>query len=126
MKTNPYIVPHVNIMGYAAAEAAYEYGDEWNRQQCAYLAANRDYLIEEINRIPGLHLGPIEATYLAWIDVSALQLEDPPGFFENAGVGMTAGQDFGDADFMRLNFACPRSRVEEAVRRIRAAVEAIA
>ena len=125
MKTNPYIVPHVNIMGYAAAEAAYEFGDEWNRQQCAYLAANRDYLIEEINRIPGLSLGPIEATYLAWIDVSALQLDDPPGFFENAGVGMSAGQDFGDAGFMRLNFACPRSRVEEAVRRIRTAVEAL-
>ena len=42
MKTNPYIVPHVNIMGLAAAEAAYRYGAEWNRQQCAYLAANRE------------------------------------------------------------------------------------
>ena len=125
MKTNPYIVPHVNIMGYAAAEAAYEYGGEWNRQQCAYLTANRDYLIEQINRIPGLRLGPIEATYLAWIDVSALGLDDPPAFFENAGVGMSAGHEFGDTNFMRLNFACPRSRVEEAVRRIRSAVEAL-
>jgi cysteine-S-conjugate beta-lyase len=125
MKTNPYIVPHVNIMGYAAAEAAYEFGDEWNRQQCAYLAANRDYLIDAINRIPGLRLGPIEATYLAWIDISALQLDNPPTFFETAGVGMSAGQDFGDAGFMRLNFACPLSRLEEAVRRIRNAVESL-
>ena len=125
MKTNPYIVPHVNIMGYAAAEAAYEFGDEWNRQQCAYLAANRDYLIDAINQIPGLRLGPIEATYLAWIDVSALRLDDPPTFFETAGVGMSAGQDFGDAGFMRLNFACPRSRLEKAVRRIRGAVEGL-
>jgi cystathionine beta-lyase len=125
MKTNPFIVPHVNLMGLAAAEAAYRFGDEWNRQQCAYLAANRDYLISEINAIPGLRLDPVEATYLAWIDVSALELDDPPGFFEAAGVGMSPGRDFGDSGFMRLNFGCPRSRVVEAVRRIRAAVEGL-
>jgi len=126
MKVNPYIVPHVNLMGLAAAEAAYESGDEWNRQQCAYLAKNRDFLIEQINRIPGLRLGPIAATYLAWIDVSALGLEDPMKFFENAGVGMSPGRDFGDTNFMRLNFGCPRSRLEQAVERIRKAVEALA
>jgi cystathionine beta-lyase len=126
MKVNPYIVPHVNLMGLAAAEAAYEFGDEWNRQQCAYLAANRDYLIAEIDSIPGLRLGPVEATYLAWIDVSALGLEDPPGFFESAGVGMSPGREFGDASHMRFNFGCPRSRVVAAVERIRAAVESIA
>ena len=125
MKVSPYIVPHVNVMGLAAAEAAYEFGDEWVRQQCAYLAGNRDYLIDAINRIPGLSLGPIEATYLAWIDVSALGLEDPMEFFENAGVGMSPGHDFGDSDFMRLNFGCPRSRVEQAVARIRKAVESL-
>ena len=125
MKVNPYIVPHVNVMGLAAAEAAYEYGDEWVRQQCAYLAANRDYLIDEIKRIPGMGLGPIEATYLAWIDVSGLGLDDPMEFFENAGVGMSPGRDFGDNDYMRLNFGCPRSRVEQAVARIRKAVETL-
>jgi len=126
MKVNPYIVPHVNLMGLAAAEAAYEFGDEWNRQQCEYLAVNRDYLIDAINRIPGLQLGPIEATYLAWIEVSALGLEDPMGFFENAGVGMSPGRDFGDPSHMRLNFGCPRHRVEQAVERIRKAVESLA
>ena len=43
--------------------------------------------------------------------------------FENAGVGMSPGRDFGDNQFMRLNFGCPRSRLEKAVGRIRAAVE---
>ena len=123
LKTNPFIVPHVNIMGLTAAEAAYRHGDEWNRQQCAYLAASRDYLIEEINRVPGLRLGPIEATYLAWIEVSALGLDDPPRFFEEAGVGMSPGREFGDPGFVRLNFGCPKSRVEQAVERIRRAVE---
>ena len=125
IKVNPYIVSHVNVMGLAAAEAAYEFGDEWVRQQCAYLAANRDFLMQEINRIPGLSLGPIEATYLAWIDVSELKLDDPMAFFENAGVGMSPGRDFGDNKFMRLNFGCPRSRVEQAVERIRIAVETL-
>ena len=125
MKVNPYIVPHVNVMGLAAAEAAYEFGDEWVRQQNLYLAGNRDYLINAINGIPGLELGPIEATYLAWIDVSALGLDDPPAFFEQAGIGMSPGRDFGDESFMRLNFGCPRSRVETAVERIRRAVEGL-
>ncbi|MCP4387451.1 MAG: putative C-S lyase [Gammaproteobacteria bacterium] len=125
MKVSPYIVPHVNVMGLAAAEAAYEFGDEWVRQQCEYLAGNRDYLMAEINSIPGLKLGPIEATYLAWINVSELGLEDPMAFFEAAGVGMSPGRDFGDNNYMRLNFGCPRSRVEQVVERIRKAVESL-
>ena len=125
MRTDPFIVPHVNLMGLAAAEAAYEFGDEWNRQQCAYLAANRDYLMTEINAIRGLRLDPVEATYLAWIDVSGLNLADPPAFFEAAGVGMSPGRDFGEKGYMRLNFGCPRSRVMEAVGRMRRAIEAL-
>lgn len=125
MQTNPFIVPHVTIMGLVAAEAAYRHGDEWNRQQCAYLAANRDFLIDALNRIPGLRLGPVEATYLAWIDVSALDLEKPMKFFEDAGLGLSPGSEFGDPDFMRLNFGCPRSRLEEAVRRLQKAVESL-
>ena len=119
------IIPHVGVMGYTAAEAAYESGDEWNRQQCAYLAANRDYLIDAINSIPGMSLGPVEATYLAWIDASALELNNPRKFFEDAGVGMSPGYAFGSPGWMRFNFACPRSRVEEAVERIRKAVASL-
>ena len=118
------IVPYVGAMGYAAAQAAYQSGDEWRRQLCQYLAGNRDYLLAAINAIDGLKAGPVEATYLAWIDVSGLGLDDPPGFFEAAGVGMSTGQEFGDREFMRFNFGCPRSRVVEAVERMRRAVEA--
>ena len=119
------IIPYNGMMGYAAAEAAYEFGDEWNRQQCAYLAANRDYLLQQLNSMPGIYAGPVEATYLAWIDVSQLELSDPPAFFEAAGVGMSAGHEFGDTGWMRFNFACPRARVEKAVERIREAIDAI-
>jgi cystathionine beta-lyase len=116
------IVPHVGALGYVAAQAAYESGDDWNRQQIAYLRANRDYLIHEINTIRGLSLDIVEATYLAWIDVSELGLKNPAKFFVQAGVGLSAGREFGDDRFMRLNFGCPRSIVEQAVTRIRLAV----
>jgi cystathionine beta-lyase len=116
------IVPYVNILGYTATEAAYESANDWNRQQVDYLRANRDFLVSEINQIRGLKLDPVQATFLAWIDVSGLKLDNPPAFFEKAGVGMLAGRDFGDDRFMRLNFGCPRSLVEEAVTRIRLAV----
>ncbi len=117
------IVPDVNLLGYTAALAAYRDGDNWNHEQLKYLKGNRDYLLKEINSIPGLKLRPFEATYLAWIDVSALELSNPPAFFEKAGIGMSPGVDFGDRNYMRLNFGCPRQLLEEAVRRIRAAVE---
>ena len=115
-------MPYVSGRGYVAAQAAYESGDDWNRQQLAYLRTNRDYLLGEINSIQGLRLDTIEATYLAWIDVSELGLNKPARFFEKAGVGLSAGREFGDGRFMRLNFGCPRSIVEQAVTRIRLAV----
>ena len=122
LKAKQGIVPYVGALGYVAAQAAYQSGDDWNRRQVAYLRKNRDYLIREINSIRGLKLDPVEATYLAWIDVSELGLENPDKFFEQAGVGLSAGREFGDDRFMRLNFGCPRSRVKEAVTRIRIAV----
>ncbi|WP_370277677.1 MalY/PatB family protein [Pontibacterium sp.] len=116
------IVPDVNLLGYTAAIAAYKHGDEWNKQQLDYLRDNRDYLVHEINQIPGLKLAPIEATYLAWIDVSGAKLDNPQHFFEQAGVGMSPGRDFGDDRYVRLNFGCRRELLEEAVNRIRRAI----
>ncbi|MDB2384830.1 hypothetical protein N9V90_03250 [Endozoicomonas sp.] len=55
----------------------------------AYLRGNHDYLVEAIGKIPGIYMKPMEATYLAWIDVSALHLDDPHHFFEKAGLGLS-------------------------------------
>ena len=68
---------------------------------------------------------PLESTYLAWINVSKLGLENPPKFFEEAGVGLSPGEQFGDKDYVRLNFGCNRATLEQAVERIRRAVESL-
>ncbi len=116
------IISHVNLFGYVATQAAYEHGENWHQQLLEYLRGNRDYLIAEINQIRGLKLGPVQATYLAWVDVSELGLDNPHRFFEQAGVGMSAGRDFGDNGFMRLNFGCSFATLKETVSRIRNAV----
>lgn len=116
------IVSHVNLFGYMATQAAFEHGENWHRQLLNYLRGNRDYLLHQINQTRGLKLDPIEATYLAWIDVSELGLDDPHRFFEAAGVGCSPGREFGDDRFMRLNFGCSRTTLVEAVSRIRKAV----
>jgi cystathionine beta-lyase len=124
------IVAEVNALGYAACEAAYRDGEPWRLELLAALRANRDHLLSELPRsLPGIRVvAPIEATYLAWLDVGALGLDDPVGHFEAHGVGLSEGADFGvrRGSAVRLNFGCPRATLEEALRRIRSALGAIA
>lgn len=112
------IVPHVNTLGYTAAEAAYRHGEEWRLQLLSYLRGNRDLLIAEINAIPGLAMTHVEATYLAWIDSRGANIENPALFFEQAGVGLSDGADFGAPGFVRLNFGCSRTLLVESLERI--------
>ncbi|CAH0533181.1 Cystathionine beta-lyase PatB [Vibrio stylophorae] len=121
-RTRQGIVPSLNVLAYTAAEAAYDKGQAWLDVQLDYLRGNRDYLLREINQIEGLTLHPFDATYLAWIDASALPVANPFLFFEKAGVGMSPGSDFGNSKFVRLNFGCTRALLEEAVKRIKTAV----
>jgi cystathionine beta-lyase len=65
----------------------------------------------------------VEATYLAWIDTRDTGIADPHRFFEEAGVGLSDGKDFGAPGFARLNFGCRRALVESALDRIAAALE---
>ncbi|MCD1125786.1 PatB family C-S lyase [Jinshanibacter sp. LJY008] len=116
------IVPSVDILAYVAATAAYQGGDQWLEEQLLYLRGNRDLVMEKINAIPGLKLMPVEATYLAWIDASGLAVSNPHTFFEQAGVGLSPGSDFGNPNFVRLNFGCQRALLEQALTRMANAV----
>lgn len=118
-------MPDVNVLAQVATAAAFNHGEEWRLAQLDYLRDNRDYLLKEINAIPGMKMYPLEATFLAWVDVSKLLssgVTDVEKFFENAGVGISAGAYFGDANFVRINFATQRAVLEHAVQRIKAAV----
>jgi cystathionine beta-lyase len=117
------IVPHVNTLGLMAAIAAYEKCDDWLAELILYLRDNRDYLEKQINQLPDLKLNHIEATYLAWIDVKKAGLKDPVQFFENAGVGLSCGSFFGQKGFVRLNFGCQKSRLKQAIKRMKIALK---
>jgi cystathionine beta-lyase len=118
------IVPMLNPYGYLAAAAAYRDGEEWRRALIGYLRGNRDTLAEALKRMPGgLSMAAVEGTYLAWIDIRPTGLDEPVGFFEEAGVGLQDGRDFDGPGFVRLNFGCPRAALKEALVRMGRALE---
>jgi cystathionine beta-lyase len=117
------LVPHVNALGYTAALAAYQEGEIWLEALLAYLRANAALVEETIGATPGLSVSHIEATYLAWVDARDADLEDPAQFFSEAGVDLWDGAKFGGPGFVRLNFGCPRSRLEEGLARIQTAMQ---
>jgi cystathionine beta-lyase len=122
------IVAEVNALGYAACEAAYRDGGPWLAALVDYLRGNRDLLAEFVSReLPGVRIeAPVEATYLAWLNVSALGWENPTRRFESHGVGLSDGVPFGarPGSHVRINFGCPRATLAEGLARMRAAVRA--
>ena len=116
------IVPHCNLMGFEAALAAYRHGEPWRLALLDYLRGNRDLLESRIEKIPGLSMTHVQATYLAWIDARPLNEKHPQHFFEQAGVGLSNGRDFDGEGFVRLNFGCARATLQEALQRIETAV----
>jgi cystathionine beta-lyase len=120
------IVPHVNVLGLVACEAAFRHGGAWHRAVLDHLRGNRDRVQAAIAALPALRTTPVEATYLAWIDARGTGLPNPHRHLEAAGVGLSAGRDFGPPGaydgFLRLNFACSRTVLDEALARIRRAV----
>ncbi|SFY24722.1 MalY/PatB family protein [Pseudomonas sp. NFACC36] len=122
------MVDSVNAMGLEATRAAYSEAGTWLEVLKAYLQANRDYLVDAVNtRLPGITMTVPQGTYLAWLDCSALGLDNPHAFFlDEARVGLSAGLDFGDdaGQFVRLNFGCPRALLEEGIARMERSLKA--
>ena len=104
------------------AEAAYLNGGEWHKALIEYLKKNKQILIEGINEVEGLSLTGPEASYLAWIDCREAKLLSPSEFMiQQAKVGVHDGEWFGNKDYVRLNFGCPRSVLEDSIARIQKA-----
>ncbi len=125
------VLPGPNLFGYTALEAAYRDGEEWLEQVLDYLQGNLDFMKAFISeKIPAIKLTELQGTYLAWLDCRELGLDDEGlrSFMrEKAKVGMNDGYTFGESGsgFQRMNIACPRSLLEEALTRIEKAVNSL-
>jgi len=118
------LVSWVNLLGRTAALAAYREGRDWLDQILIYLQGNRDFLYNYTKaEMPQLSLARPEGTYLAWLDCRQANLPANPYefFLENARVALGDGRMFGHGGegFVRLNFGCPRSILEEGLNRMK-------
>ena len=124
INTRTGILPEPNLFGYTALEAAYRFGDEWLDQLLDYLQGNLDFLLKYFaNRIPKIKVIKPQGTYLIWLDCRDLGMDDMTlrNFMrDKAKVGFDDGFLFGSggSGFQRMNIACPRPIIEEALIRI--------
>ena len=124
------IVAEVTCLGYSACEAAYRDSEAWRQELLATLRSHAAHLQATFGTGAFAKVkieAPLEATYLAWLNVSELGLADPVAHFEAHGVGLSDGRFFNATPgrYVRLNFGCPRATLDEALRRMAAAVAAI-
>jgi cystathionine beta-lyase len=109
-----------NCFAAAASEAAWRRGADWLDAMLAYVAGNFAHLADRLPReLPGARVFPLEATYLAWIDLRQLGLSDDEVRTRllDTGIWLDEGRKFGRGGegFQRLNMACPRSVLDQAV-----------
>ncbi len=121
------IANHVGVLDLVAGIAAFRHGGEWLSQLLPYLQSNRDYVVHYVREhLPGVSMVAPEGTYLAWLDCRNAGIDGSPAdfFLSEAKVALMDGAFFGEAGsgFVRLNFGCPRSILEEALGRMRDAI----
>ena len=114
------LVPGIGPLAFAASEAAFSDRSGWLAGLLDYLRNNHRCLLDAVGR----RMTPVEATYLAWIDVRDLGLADPGAWFERFGLGLSDGAAFAGPGFVRFNFGCPRPLLERGLDRYRQAIEA--
>lgn len=122
------IVPHVNSLGQVAALAAYTRSDAWHAELLGYLSANRDTLVDYVDRhLPGVRTTMPDSTYLGFLDCRDLGLDGTPYsyFLREAKVAFNDGATFGPGGqgFIRVNFGCTRAQLITALDRVRDALE---
>jgi len=118
----------VNTFGMVATEAAYNHGETWLGATMDYVEANYRYMAAYIDKhLPQIKVIPPEGTYLVWIDCRELGLEPAARkalMMEDARLFLDEGELFGTEGegFERINIACPRTILEEALERIKTTV----
>jgi cystathionine beta-lyase len=124
-RVTAYFHLHVgNVFGHTALEAAYRNGEEWLDQMLEYVQENIRYVVEFFRiKLPQIKPVQPEGTYLIWIDFSQLGLEQKnlkKLMIHQANIGLNDGSTFGEGGkgFLRMNVACPKAIVVEAMDRM--------
>ncbi len=115
------LTPTIGPLAYAASQAAFSDQSDWLDGLLAYLRGNHQRLLDAL----GGRMTPVEGTYLAWLDVRDLGLEDPAAHFERHGLGLSDGADFAGPGFVRFNFGCPRALLAQGLARFRQALQGV-
>ena len=116
-----------NIFAFVGAEAAFRYGEPWLEQLLVYLQDNINFVEQYLREnLPSVKMIKPEASFLIWLDFRqwAMSQTDLMRFLtDKAKVGFVNGTDYGidGTGFMRMNIACPRKIVQEALERIKKA-----
>ncbi|MGX5010138.1 MalY/PatB family protein [Enterobacter asburiae] len=120
-----------SVLALTAHIAAYQQGEPWLDALRRYLEENLLYLAQEVNSaFPKLNWQPPEATYLAWIDLRPLNIDDralQKVLIEQQKVAIMPGYTYGNEGngFVRLNAGCPRSKLEQGVQRLIAGINTL-
>ena len=104
-----------SLLAYTATMAAIKEGEPWRQELIQYLRGSRDLIHEKINSIKGLSISKMEGSYLAWIDCTTLNHQNPYQLFLDNGLATSPGSQFNRDQFIRLNFGTQRSRLHQAL-----------
>ena len=104
-----------SLLAYTASMAAIMEGEPWRLKLVEYLRGNRNLITSRIEAIDSLRMGKLEGSYLAWIDCSRIKHPNPHQLFLDAGLALSPGSQFGNPQFVRLNFGTQNTRLLKAL-----------
>ena len=119
------LIPDPQIISYVSTQAALRHGEPWRQELIQYLESNKLMLKNNIKQVQPLQMYTMEASYLAWIDCSQLEIKDPAQLFLDHGLALQPGSMFQQDNHVRINIATPKSVLREALDRMHAAIDSL-